>query len=457
MTNLGPILYPPTLDFNYLVQRPQQLMKSFAELGLPVYWENRPSPHNSQIAGISEITPNFFLFNNVDSRPFLENIHPVVYYSATAQVDEIKKYNPSLVVFDSVDEPSDEFESWRPYYHRAVSSADLVITTSSKLHSMALALNPYSYMVPNGCDYEYFSRASRGALPVPEDIAAIPGPIIGYIGVVATWLDFELIDHLAQAYPNCNIVIIGPLYNVTDVPRRSNIHYLGFKPYEQLAAYAQAFSVGIIPFKLSSMVESVNPIKMWEYMATGIPIVSTNLPETEKYRDIVHVSVTYEDFISNIQRALYDDTDDLRSKRLAVAAENSWISRARQIIALMEERLAAKGVAQPVAPVSPPTFITSELDQLAPVKISLRGSSDISDNQNRVTSSGSQPLRVSISGNNRVVVIVRGGTFRLRVRDNKSSAAGVSDNIATAGIMQSGIRVSRKSFNYRTARAVQRN
>ncbi|MGI5881216.1 MAG: hypothetical protein ACOX6L_11675 [Syntrophomonadaceae bacterium] len=451
MSNLGPILYPPTLDFNYLVQRPQQLMKSFAELGSPVYWENRPSPHNSQIAGITEVTPNFFLFNNVDSRPFLENIRPIVYYSATAQVEEINKYNPSLIVFDSVDEPSDEFESWRPYYQKAVSSADLVITTSAKLHSMALALNPYSYMVPNGCDYDYFSQARSGALPIPEDIAAIPGPIIGYIGVVASWLDFELIDRLAQTYPDYNIVMIGPLYNVTDVPRRPNIHYLEFKPYEQLAAYAQVFRVGIIPFKLSSMVESVNPIKMWEYMATGIPIVSTNLPETEKYGDIIHVSVTHEDFIANIQRALYDDTDDLRTKRLAIAAENSWLSRARQIIALMEERLTAKGVTRPATPISPPTLVSPIFHQPPPVEISLWDSSGINDEQNLLPYSGGQPLRVLVTGNNRVLVVVRGGTFRLRVKDNINSGAGFSDNF---GIVQSGIRVSRKSFNYRTARAV---
>ena len=173
MSNLGPILYPPTLDFNYLVQRPQQLMKSFAELGSPVYWENRPSPHNSQVAGITEVTPNFFLFNNVDSRPFLENIRPIVYYSATSQVDELKNIIPVWWYLTVWMNQVMNFESWRPYYQKAVSSADLVITTSAKLHSMALALNPYSYMVPTDVDYDYFSQAS-GALPVPKILQLFP-------------------------------------------------------------------------------------------------------------------------------------------------------------------------------------------------------------------------------------------------------------------------------------------
>ena len=99
-------------------------------------------------------------------------------------------------------------------------------------------------------------------MPVPDDIANIPKPVIGYTGVIASWLDLELIDRLAEKFSDCSIVMVRPLYNISDVPRRPNIHYLGFKPYDQLAAYGQMFDVGIVPFKVTSMVESVNPIKM---------------------------------------------------------------------------------------------------------------------------------------------------------------------------------------------------
>lgn len=343
MSNISCILYPPTLDYHYLVQRPQQLMKSFSELDVPVYYVNNPSPQSGVHQGIERLNENFYLFNHVDPKPFLKNLNPVIYYTSAAQTDLIRQYNPALVVFDSVDEPSEEFESWKPYYDRAVRTADIVLTTSDKLFELASSINPNSFLVPNGCDFEYFSNRIHGR---PAEIANIPGPIIGYIGVVATWVDVDLIARVADKYPDFSVVVVGPLYNVTDVPRRPNIHWLGFKPYEQLAAYAQSFDVGLVPFKATSMTEAVNPIKMWEYMATGMPIVTTNMPEARKYENLMLVSETEEEFINNVWQAIFEDSVDKKSRRMILAQENSWRVRAEQIIGIIQERLALRGITE---------------------------------------------------------------------------------------------------------------
>lgn len=345
MSNISCILYPPTLDYHYLVQRPQQLMKNFSELNIPTYYLNNPSPHNSGNHGVEKLNEYFYLFNQVDPAPYLQGVRPVVYYTSAAQAESIGKYNPALVVFDSVDEPSEEFEAWRPYYDNAVRSADIVLTTSDKLYNLAAGINPNVYLIPNGCDYDHFSNFIHAR---PAEIANLPGPIIGYIGVVATWVDVELIARVADSYPDCSIVVVGPLYNVSDVPERPNIHWLGFKSYEQLPAFAQSFDVGLIPFKSSSMTEAVNPIKMWEYMATGMPIVTTNLPEASKYGDLVLVSETIDEFIFNVGEAILEKSPEKRSQRMSLALENSWQVRASQIIALIEERLALKGISQAV-------------------------------------------------------------------------------------------------------------
>lgn len=343
MSTIDCILYPPTLDFDYLVQRPQQLMKHFSELGVPSFFINLPSPHSNVPQGIVKPNPNLYVFNQVDPTPYLQGIRPAVYFSAASHIDIVQQYNPSLLVFDSVDEPSDEFEAWKPYYLRAVSLSDIVLCTSDRLFETARRINPHSYLVPNGCDYNYFSQAAAGALPVPSDIANIPGPIIGYIGVVATWVDLQLIDRLAAEYPECSVVVVGPLYNVNDVPQRPNLHWLGFKAYEELAAYAQQFKVGIIPFIQSNMTESVNPIKMWEYMASGLPVVSTAIPEASKFQDLIFYSNNHDEFVYNVYRALNNDTAELRAQRLVLAEQNSWIHRARQILNIIKERLAGKG------------------------------------------------------------------------------------------------------------------
>lgn len=343
MSTIDCILYPPTLDYNYLVQRPQQLMKHFSELGVPSFFINLPSPHSELPQGIVKPNPNLYVFNQIDPTPYLQGIRPVVYYSAASHIDIVQQYNPSLIVFDSVDEPSDEFEAWKPYYLRAVSLSDLVLCTSDRLFETARSINPHSYLVPNGCDYNYFSQAAAKTLPVPADIANIPGPIIGYVGVVATWVDLQLIDRVAAEFPNCSVVVVGPLYNVSDVPQRSNLHWLGFKAYEELASYTQQFNVGIIPFIQSNMTESVNPIKMWEYIASGLPVVSTAIPEAGKFQDLIFHSNNHDEFIYNVYRALNYDTADLRAQRLVLAEQNSWSHRARLILSIIEDRLAGKG------------------------------------------------------------------------------------------------------------------
>ncbi|NLO20975.1 MAG: glycosyltransferase family 1 protein [Syntrophomonadaceae bacterium] len=357
MAHINCILYPPTLEYHYLVQRPQHLMRSFSELGIPAFFLNNSSTYSKDKPGIRKLNDFFYLLNQVDPVPYLGSCKPIVYYTAAAHVDMVKKYNPELVIFDSVDEPSEEFEAWRPNYYRAVSSADLVLTASDKLYQMASELNSRVYLLPNACDYDYFSSSSsRDYEEADSDIDSIQKPIIGYIGVVASWCDLELITAVADRFPQCNLVIIGPLYNISQVPKRPNIHWLGFKPYEKLAAYARSFDVGIIPFKNTSMTESVNPIKMWEYMAVGLPVVATALPEARKHGDLVLYSENQEQFLNNIKRALYQDTPEKKQQRQQVAKENSWMQRAQTVLEIIKQEMQRREL----KPDPNPVFIEDE-------------------------------------------------------------------------------------------------
>ncbi len=353
MSNINCILYPPTLEYDYLIQRPQHLMRSFSELGIPVFFLNNSSAYSGEKRGIRKLNELFYLINNVDPVPLLGNSRPVVYYTATAHVDIVKNYNPGLIIFDSVDEPSEEFEAWRPNYHKAVSSADIVLTASDKLYGMASAINPRVYLVPNACDYDYFSGTnSAGYGEADMDILNIEKPVIGYIGVVASWCDLDLITQIADRFSHCNLVMIGPLYNISEVPQRPNLHWLGFKPYEKLAAYARLFDVGIIPFKQTSMTESVNPIKMWEYMATGMPVVTTALPEAKKHGELVLYSEDHEQFMSNLNKALYGDSYEKKLQRQDVARQNSWLERAKKILEIIENEMQARNIVTAYDPVS---------------------------------------------------------------------------------------------------------
>ena len=312
MAHINCILYPPTLEYHYLIQRPQHLMRSFSELGIPAFFLNNSSIYSKDKPGIRKLNEFFYLFNQVDPTPFLGNSKPIVYYTSAAHVDMVRQYNPELVIFDSVDEPSEEFESWRPNYYRAVSSADLVLTASDKLYQMAKALNPRVYLLPNACDYDYFSgKNNRDYQEADSDIAGIEKPIIGYIGVVASWCDLDLITAVADSFPHCNLIVIGPLYNISQVPQRPNIHWLGFKPYEKLAAYARNFVVGIIPFKNTSMTER-QPYQNVEYMAVGLPVVATACRKPGN-TEIWFYTGNQEEIFAQYRGALYQDTPEKNS------------------------------------------------------------------------------------------------------------------------------------------------
>ncbi len=342
MTAIPGIIYPPTLDFEYLVQRPQQLLKSLSELGVTVYFLNRPAYHQSLQQGIEKYNQHFFLFHHTEPS-YPVTTRPVVYYSNPTQVDIIRGYNPGLIVFDSLDEPVDEFSSWQPYYHQAVASADLVLAASETLYARAQAINPHTCLIPNGCDFNYFNKARSNQL-APPDLPQLKQAVIGYMGAVASWCDLDLLDQVAQVFSDCSLLIIGPLYNVRNIPLRPNIHWLGYMAYEELIYYASYFDVGIIPFKQSDMTAAVNPIKMWEYMAMGIPVVTTALPETQRYKEKIYYSPGRQDFINNVRLALKQENWEKCERRMKLAQENSWTTRAEVMLGAIQERLRAKGI-----------------------------------------------------------------------------------------------------------------
>ncbi|MGE5416966.1 MAG: glycosyltransferase [Acidobacteriota bacterium] len=334
-------LYPPTIEFEWLVQRPQQLMTAFAQLGNKVVYMN-PTANEQKAKRTQRPLPNLYVLNGQDPHQYLQQ-KPVYYFSCTAHIEHAAQYDPSLVVFDFLDEAVEEFEMWSKYKTKALKKSDLVITTSKKLLQQSLLSNPNTVMVPNGCDYAFFSQAQKQIFEVPPDMWNIRHPIIGYHGAVASWLDFSLIRKIARNFPDYSLVMVGPLYNVSEVPQEPNIHWLGLKPYHVLPAYAQQFDVGIVPFRISPMTEAVNPIKMWEYLAAGLPVVSTALPEVKDFPEVCF-SRNDKEFLDNIKDCLINDSPEKRQARINLAHDNSWTTRAQKILESIHKILNEKAI-----------------------------------------------------------------------------------------------------------------
>ncbi|MCX7745958.1 MAG: glycosyltransferase [Clostridia bacterium] len=338
------VIYPPTIDYNWLYQRPQQLLKEIAAQGYKVVFFNNDR-YFKQDRGIIEKYPNFFLCKAGVPLSKIGIDPPVIlwisYPPHVSQVGRI--YNESLVVFDAIDEASGEFISWAKGLDLIVRKADILFTTSKKLFNYHEKLHNNVHLCPNGADFPHFSKAQKLFSPMPKDLPKNGRPIIGYFGAIAPWIDWELLRYISSRNKDFNFVMIGPTYGKFIIPvKTNNIYYLGRKEYSELPSYLQYFDVCIIPFKITPMIESCNPIKMYEYLSSGKPVVSTNMPEAATL-GVVSIGRSKEEFNERINEELRFKRDkDRINARIDVAQNNSWSFRAQDAVRILEETISKK-------------------------------------------------------------------------------------------------------------------
>ncbi len=202
--------------------------------------------------------------------------------------------------------------------------ADLVVTTSSVLQEAKAPLNSNTILVTHGVDYDHFSRALTENLLTPPDIADIPHPRLGFFGLIRDWVDLDLLADVARMRPEWHFVLIGDsTVDLTPYRSLSNMHFLGRKPYEQLPAYCKEFDVGLIPFKVNELTKAVNPIKLREYLAAGLPVISTPMPEVRLWEHLIDIVDTPGAFIAAVKAALRSNEDE-RLRRSKATRTETW-------------------------------------------------------------------------------------------------------------------------------------
>jgi len=216
------------------------------------------------------------------------------------------------IAYDMVDEVSEFKES--PAYFREkegylLDNADLVVTTAKKLYERAKGHNRNAVLVPNGVEYGHFARA-RARLQRPADMPRPGKPIVGYYGAIWTWFNMDALEYAARERPGWDFVLIGTLHPSLKrrIARLGNVHYLGEKKYAELPKYLSNFDVAVIPFRKEKLTESVNPVKVYEYLAGGKPVVVTNLPELRGF-PCVATADGNDAFVAAIGKALKSRPD----------------------------------------------------------------------------------------------------------------------------------------------------
>lgn len=208
--------------------------------------------------------------------------------------------------------------------------ADLVIVSADRLYQTKSRANPRTVLVRHGVDYAHFRKALDDKTEIPAEIKGLPHPIIGYFGLMAAdWIDIDLMVHVAKHFSTGSMVLLGKV--TTDMSRLTalpNVHLLGRKEFSTLPAYSKGFDVAMLPFPISEVTLNANPLKVREYLAAGLPVVSTKIPEVEVL-GVARIAETKEAFVREIEEALKDPGP--KAERSLGMKNESWEGRLDEI------------------------------------------------------------------------------------------------------------------------------
>lgn len=207
--------------------------------------------------------------------------------------------------------------------------SDLVIASAELLYQSKVKQNPRTVIVRHGVDYTHFSKALDDETKIPDEIANLPKPVIGFFGLVEDWVDVRLMAKAAEHFSSGSLVVLGKVKtDVSALETLSNVHILGRKPYAELPAYCKGFDVALNPFVINELTLNANPLKVREYLAAGLPVVSTAIPEVEILGQC-RIGRDDADFIQEIEEALKDTTT--RRERSEAIKSESWEARVEEI------------------------------------------------------------------------------------------------------------------------------
>lgn len=367
------------LRWDFVYQRPQHLLSRCAQ-GRRVFFVEEPIFDDGSVrldiseraCGTQVVVPR--LPEGLRSKIALEAVlremvdhlfrtqgirdHISWYYTPMA-LGFTRHLKPLVTVYDCMDELS-AFKGASPTLREReaelFSRADLVFTGGQSLYEAKRERHPHVYAFPSSIDHAHFAQA-RQTLAEPADQASIAHPRLGFFGVIDERLDIELLDGLAAARPDWQIIMIGPVVKIdpATLPRRANIHYLGGKAYSELPAYLAGWDVALLLFARNEATRFISPTKTPEYLAAGKPVVSTSIRDVVRpygEQGLVSIADTVADFVQAVARALSEEAhnEEWRARVDEFLAQTSWDRTWSQMARLIDDAVKARRARTVVAP-----------------------------------------------------------------------------------------------------------
>lgn len=353
------------LRWNFVWQRPQHLLSRFAKEGR-VFFVEEPLVAdstktrlevNTHESGVNVVVPHIsasewnagkgeqILQQLFDQLFTAQNIKNYFFWYYTPMAFEWTKHkHPQAIVYDCMDELS-AFKNSPPQLvereKEIFKVADLVFTGGQSIFEAKRDKHAKVFAFPSSIEVEHFAKA-REITEEPADQKSILHPRLGFIGVIDERLDIDLVGQIAALKPNWQFIMVGPVVKISaeDLPKADNIHYLGSKKYEELPNYLASWDVALLPFALNDSTKYISPTKTPEYLAAGLPVVSTPIRDVVRpYGEMgmVHIADTPAGFIQSCESALNENKAERLKKVDKLLSQNSWNKTQQQMANLIFE------------------------------------------------------------------------------------------------------------------------
>lgn len=326
-------------------------------------------------APLKEREPNIFVLNPLVvpayGRPWVRDFNRTfLRFQVTRAMRKLKferpinwVFNPAAaIVAGSLDEEMliyycvDEYTAFSGVSSKSLAlmerellaKSEIVIVSSKRLYQSKHRYNPRTVLVRHGVDWSHFRAALDPRTEVPQELSRLPGPIIGYFGLIADdWVDLKLIAHVAREMPHASIVMLGKItMDVSALKQFPNVHLLGRRPYQTLPAYCRGFDVAMIPFPINEVTLNANPLKLREYLAAGLPVISTAIPEVEVL-GCCRIARNQDEFVRQIGAALLEPGPS--AARSDAIRDQSWEARVAEIAGHLSTENTDYELARPAA------------------------------------------------------------------------------------------------------------